>query len=353
MRLLSIVQFTLLIIISSTVFAEPVVADEGFGHQVTSPNSMLEPDSYPSFKGVALSILPGILVHGSGHYFTGNKDTGLDLLILEGVSLGVGVSSLVAFAYLGAAAPFCPVLIPLMIFGAVTFVSSWLFDILGTAGVSGSLKEGFPYIRSLFELSFGYQQDYQSPYNSFLEGRYQFAKGRNYFDLTYVHEAESRYQNIQLIYGYNLLAKELWNLHLIPRIRYEQSHEQFSITKADLSVRVDLNLGRFWKTLNNIYFVNSLGYGYQWFHFNGKGFNPFKDFSLSTMRITQGLRMHFDNFELGSLFMRKTDDMVAGNDYILASFKHHIEAYYKTFYGRLTFTHGRGYSIFSTLGVRL
>jgi len=92
----------------------------------------------PGWLPAAGALVPGLLVHGSGHMIGGDVDGGLKLLALEGVGLGLMGAGLAPIATLGASRK---VIGPAY---ALTLTGLGLFAISGAADLYGSLFSGHP-----------------------------------------------------------------------------------------------------------------------------------------------------------------------------------------------------------------
>jgi len=120
-----------------TESSEEELREEGWAYE--------SEDTYPgSVTGGILALTVGIIAHGTGHLYAGDLRTGKFLLIAEGVSIGlVGLGVLVESLSNSdsSLAPLYESLIPL---GLGLFVSTWLFDVIGTfKGTGLSFASGY------------------------------------------------------------------------------------------------------------------------------------------------------------------------------------------------------------------
>lgn len=83
---------------------------------------------------VAASIVPGVLVAGSGHYVSGDRDTAKRLLKLQGYGLAMSVGAAIPLAITGAARQISAPLIPLTVVGTSMWLIAWAADVYGTLG---------------------------------------------------------------------------------------------------------------------------------------------------------------------------------------------------------------------------
>jgi len=114
--------------------------------------------SSPGFS-TAAAVVPGIVIHGTGHFVNGCAGLGARLLWLELAGLGLIVTALVPAAILGANDYLVPIQAFLGMSGVALFAGSWLFDIYGSAVPTDARGVG----RSrapVLETEFGYRYVY-------------------------------------------------------------------------------------------------------------------------------------------------------------------------------------------------
>lgn len=101
---------------------------------VSSLPLKLEPEGRVSQPwAIAGSIIPGLLVHGSGSWLSGDDDTSKRLLILQGTGIGVTGGSLAALALTGAARDWVGLFATTTVFGVGALGVSFLADVYRTA----------------------------------------------------------------------------------------------------------------------------------------------------------------------------------------------------------------------------
>jgi hypothetical protein len=93
------------------------------------------PAAAPAQKLMATgaAIVPGILVHGSGHFVAGDRRTGWRLLAMEGVGLGLTAAGTAALFVTGASRQLPPPVFALPVAGVGLLAISWLADLYGVA----------------------------------------------------------------------------------------------------------------------------------------------------------------------------------------------------------------------------
>jgi hypothetical protein len=213
--------------------------------------SIHEDSTGSNFKGFAYSILPGVLIHGAGHYMSGDEETGWDLFKLEGISFATLLTSVVALSLGGNADEASGILVPLSMLSGGTFFVTWLFDIFGTTGLSNNLIVRNPYQVSNFNLSLIKQDNNQNSLYNLYNGNFQYGAKSYFIQLGAEFEESGDYQEYKLKAGYDVLDQDLYNFYIIPEAKYKYSAEGFSITQLGLQGEFDINMGCLSKTLKN------------------------------------------------------------------------------------------------------
>ncbi|WP_437834759.1 hypothetical protein [Sorangium sp. So ce1153] len=115
------------------------------------------------------AVVPGALVHGTGHFLLGEKRTGLSLLALEGAGLGLVVGGLGGAAVSGASRRIIAPIVLATVTGAGLFGVSLLADIYGVLapeGGTGSPPLALPWVET--QLGLAYVHDPTFAYSAFL-----------------------------------------------------------------------------------------------------------------------------------------------------------------------------------------
>lgn len=100
---------------------------------------------------IAASIVPGAAIHGAGHFVAGQPAIGRRLLVVEGIGLGMAVSSLAVIAATGASRRTVAPLAMMTVTGVGLFALSALADLYGVvapAGGSGSPLRELPWVET-------------------------------------------------------------------------------------------------------------------------------------------------------------------------------------------------------------
>ncbi len=97
-------------------------------------------DVGPGHRALAVgaALVPGLLLHGSGHFVLGDSDTAGTLLMLEGIGLLGIVGGLAGIAITGASGKTVTPLTGITIGGAGLFTTTFVADLYGVFGVAPS-----------------------------------------------------------------------------------------------------------------------------------------------------------------------------------------------------------------------
>ncbi len=105
--------------------------DAGWEHQPTN--------SQPgSVAGGIIALTVGTIVHGAGHLYAGDQRTGRQLLIGEGIALGLLGAGILIDALSNNDGSLAPLYRSMNALGASLFVATWLMDVIGTFKGTGN-----------------------------------------------------------------------------------------------------------------------------------------------------------------------------------------------------------------------
>jgi hypothetical protein len=328
---------------------DPTTAGSAPAHPPTQDSAKTD----PHWIGIPFSIVPGIILHGSGHYLSGRKEEGIKIMQAQGLAFGGLLVSMFGIIYTASSGIATPVLFPMAYFSGSLFALTWLFDVAGVSGLSRVLTGSRPILKqSYVDVNLVYQEDHQSPYHRFLNFTAQYASDNYVLSFLSDQEAYGGYQEYHLKGGYNLKSSENLDLYVMGGIRRQQSEEGFALTNVDMPLHVDLDLGMFVSTLKDVYFENWISYGYQWFHFNGKT-DFIDDLSVGQMNFGQKLRFYFsDHLQTGTGYHRESNQLIGGTNFLLLVFHHDVRFDYGGYFSQLKLSHGLGYRLSGSWGVR-
>jgi hypothetical protein len=121
-----------------------------------------EPTRKRRTLAVAASVVPGALIHGSGHYVLGERRTARRLLKMEGVGLGLLGAGGALMGISGTDENLSVLFVPLMVSGGTIVAGSFLADLLGvalpsSASDAAASRPGWPRPDAIAATSVGYR----------------------------------------------------------------------------------------------------------------------------------------------------------------------------------------------------
>lgn len=119
-----------------------------------------------SARATFAAFMPGMLVHGSGHFAAGDRKTGNRLLLWSGIGAGLATVGGGALLWTRGNRRVSGFGMPLLVSGIGIFGASWLADIYGSATGGVSRERGKP-TRASVALGHTYVQDPQFSYKHF------------------------------------------------------------------------------------------------------------------------------------------------------------------------------------------
>ncbi len=128
---------------------------------------------------IAASIVPGVVVHGTGHYVLGRSQTGTNLLLAQGAGLGGVLLGGAPIVLTGANRTLTGPMAVLVISGMGLFTTSWLADVWGVA--TPLSERGRPLLTPPVletHLGFAYVNDPQFAFGSLLVTAFDYRVGR-------------------------------------------------------------------------------------------------------------------------------------------------------------------------------
>jgi len=201
-------------------------------------------------------VVPGILVHGAGHWVAGDRRTAKRLLRWQGLGLGLAAVGGIAIGVSGAADEMMPGVVLLMPGGGL-FVLSWLADVYGTAGgarIGGRPVRAAPRVEA--ELGYAYVHDPQ------------FA-----FSHLATVGGDARLDRFRLG-GDGLFGEGMWRARgeaaarlwgpidvLVAGQEHRYQDDGFAVTTVEAAVEGRYELGRIGDSLAGSYATGQLGFG--------------------------------------------------------------------------------------------
>jgi hypothetical protein len=106
------------------------------------PARAADPTPLPrrSLVATGAAVLPGAIVHGSGHFVAGDRRTAWRLLAMEGAGLGLTVGGFATLFATGASRHLAPPIFALPVAGVGLVVVSWLADLYGVSAPAAGTR---------------------------------------------------------------------------------------------------------------------------------------------------------------------------------------------------------------------
>ncbi len=272
---------------------------------------------------VLAGVVPGALVHGSGHFVRGCPRFAPKFLWVELSGLGLVLLSLAPVPVFGAN----PVLVPFLAFtamsGAALFIGSWLLDVYGSAVSPASRGRSVTYA-PLLESRFGYRYVYDPlfDYRHFAVQGFDLRLGA----LSLMPELElapgghnARYR---LPVAYRIVGATpdepsrdgTWVDTVAALTHHFFGRDGFGITTAEVSAQGRLDLARFAADLGGTFAELGLGVGVNRFEYQAPGAGH-DDNSLLLMNFAFGSTFGDPNHRGGEVklgYDHRHDDFAAG-----------------------------------------
>lgn len=224
----------------------------------------------PRVLPVAAAVVPGVVVHGTGHLVLGESRTGRNLLLMEGVGLGLFLAGGVTIVLTGASRYFVAPAATATMAGFGLFSTSYLADVYGSLSKDGGAALSRYRAPARWETELGYRRvsDAQFDYQDFLVQRVSRQIGplrlspSGWFDVrgdTARYRMESQYRLAGVTEepapgDVSFIDVTLGFVH--------QRHrpEHFSKSSAELSIDGRYDLARLGRTLRGSFVELSAGY---------------------------------------------------------------------------------------------
>ena len=221
---------------------------------------------------VAASVVPGVLVHGTGSYLRGDEEAASRLLWLELIGLGASAVSLTGLAVTGAARSTVTPLAAGLVGGVGLFGLSWLADIYHTASPEpgyGTPRTVLPLLES--QVGYVYVNDPQFSYNHFVYHGAVFRPNRVSVGYQAWHAPTEESARYRVAAGYRFWgaagprAAEFTDgsfLELRTAGTYQRFlEEEFDTATAELSLNARVDVERVLPTVRGGFTEFQLGYG--------------------------------------------------------------------------------------------
>ena len=217
----------------------------------------------------AAAVVPGVVVHGAGHFAAGESSTAKKLLLMEGVGLGLFLSGGVTIVLTGASRYFVAPAATATMLGFGLFSSSFFADVYGNISPDGGAALSRLRPPATWETEIGYRRiaDPEFAYRDFLVERVSRRIGRlqlspsGWFSLqggTARYRAEGQYR----LLGDVDRPRDVSYLDVTLAFTHQRHHpEHFTKSLAELSFDARYDLARLGPTLRGAFIELGAGYG--------------------------------------------------------------------------------------------
>jgi hypothetical protein len=134
-----------------------------------APAAPARPRMRPGVLPALGALVPGLAVHGTGHFIAGDTKTGRRLVLAQGIGLATAAAGVVPLALTGASDNVSTFSLPLVVAGTGMFVLGWAADVYGSAGGPRLAGAPAPLPGSEVGLGYLYVRDPRFAYTSFVD----------------------------------------------------------------------------------------------------------------------------------------------------------------------------------------
>jgi len=248
-------------------------------------------------------VVPGALVHGSGHYVLGESDTATDLLLFEALGLGMVFGGGAVIALSGASRYIVGPAAAVTILGVGTFGLSLTADLYGSVSPDpGAALRRLPHLQPTLESELGYRRvdDPLFEHRDFLLERVSYNRGK--FGVGFVgifsvdgdnarYRAEGAYRFFDDGDGADATPRDRLELE-VGFVHHRYLVEQFDMTSAELGLAGRYDLSRVGRTLAGSFVEAGVGYGHGVIRYDLPGQDvPSDDYMLLLTRFGFGVTL--------------------------------------------------------------
>ncbi len=273
----------------------------------------------------AAAIVPGVIVHGAGHYAGGDPQTGSRLLALEGAGLGTVALGFVPIVASGASRRLVGPGVLLTVGGVGLFVISSLADLYGVVAPPGGY--GAPDVDPpRLETALGYRYVYDPvfAYRSFVAYDIDWRLGRVRLSPSAWFALHDNNSRLRLVSAYRLLGPRPDTSEPAPDgsylevatalARHAYTSNRFATTTVDLALSGRLDMQRFAASLTGSFAEMSFGWALQTYEYSIDGVRA--DIGeLLLARFGYGIYLGWPGASRGEVMLyydHRHDDFAAG-----------------------------------------
>jgi len=275
----------------------------------------------PGIVPVALSLCPGIVIHGSGHFAAGDTKTAKNLLVMEGAGLGLLFGGITLLALSGASEGASVPSILAAGSGLSLFFESWLLDVYGAAGIAAGSSAPAPLLN--IRAGYSYVYDPQFLYRNMLSLESLLRIGRfgiNPF-YTFATDDDNYFTGLRLSYriwsagaGDNARAYDRSYIDVTLGGSYRHyGSEFFSIWTGEIFLGGRCDMVRMSKTLKGSFLEAGFGFGRGYYDYDVPGVKFGEDKNdILLMRFGFGFYLGERGGEFLFFYDHRRDEYVGG-----------------------------------------
>jgi hypothetical protein len=218
----------------------------------------------------AAAVVPGVVVHGSGHLVSGQSSTGYKLLAAQGVGLGMILAGGTTLVLTGASRYFVGPAAVVTMAGFGLFGTSFAADLYGVASTDAGAAARTPRVDAPFESELGYRyvSDPHFSYDHFVVERVTLRSGNlrlspSAWFATGGESALYRVEGAVRLLGIQPGQRGTWSDHVdfvVGGVHHRYSPERFQRTGAEVALATRYDLGHLGPTLQGAFVEFGMGY---------------------------------------------------------------------------------------------
>lgn len=328
MKFKQLIIFTLtLFFITNNLFFHFTIYSDDTEKQINQSDTPLikekKNDNFkPGAVPLGVSIFPGILLHGAGHWAGGDSETAYDLLKFEGFGLVMFLSGLTIIGLSGASPVFIGPSYALSLLGFSIFSNTWFADIYG----SGGYQIGEPASEPLIQVKAGYRYIYDPQFNY---RNFSTFKAKTWIDRFHFEpflcvaldddNVKARLVSAYRIYGVNhdssyseLDDSSFLDLQ-IAFTYHKYGTEYFSVWTGEIFIDGRYDMKKLSRTLKGSFAQVGLGIAIEFYDYDIEGLKFGEDVSeILLFRTGYGLYIGQGEGEIMLYYDHRKDDYVGG-----------------------------------------
>jgi hypothetical protein len=278
-----------------------------------------------SALGTVAALVPGVVVHGTGHLVVGDTKTGLRLLALEGAGLGVLATGFVPLVATGASRRLIGPAIVLTATGFGLFAISFLADIYGVVAPAGGV--GAPFRSTAWlqtALGYRYVHDPVFAYRNFIVQEIDYRAGPWRVNPSAWFALDDTNSRVRTRFAYRLTGplpegnpavRDGSFLDIEAALtRHTFTRERFATTTGEIAVAGRLDMARVGPSLRGSFAEMSVGWALQAYSYRARGTTADVGELLLT-RFGYGMYLGFPGSPRGEVtiyYDHRHDDFAAG-----------------------------------------